>query len=180
MGSVFPPGVTGELISRPQVTQFQIGGTDSAPADTFTININSLSSVVSTSIAGGVLNTDAIGLKLATDFSSAASPNFSFSFDAGTDIMSVTGPSGHLSYYHYQKLQNSVIYFSSSCYNTGIYRISGTPSALTTQTTSFIYKLTTDGSSCNGASTVSGTITITPLVGGSQVKFRTKKSNYLW
>ena len=55
MGSVFPPGVTGELISRPQVTQFQIGGTDSAPADTFTINITS-SSVVSTSIAGGVLN----------------------------------------------------------------------------------------------------------------------------
>ena len=49
----------------------------------------------------------------------------------------------------------------------GIYRISGTPSAVTTQTTSFVYILTTDGSSCNGASTVSGTLTITPLVGGS-------------
>ena len=52
-GSVFPPGVEGQLISRPQVTQFQIGGADSAPTDTFTVNINALSSVVSTSIAGG-------------------------------------------------------------------------------------------------------------------------------
>ena len=168
VGSVFPPGVTGELISRPQVTQFQIGGTDSAPADTFTININSLSSVVSTSIAGGVLNTDAIGLKLATDFSSAASPNFSFSFDAGTDIMSVTGPSGTPFLLSLSETSGTVSFTSPVVATTpGIYRISGTPSALTTQTTSFIYKLTTDGSSCNGASTVSGTITITPLVGGS-------------
>ena len=105
--------------------------------------------------------------QLATDFSSAASPNFSFTYDAGTDIMSVSGPSG--TPFLLTLSDTSLVSFTAPVVTTtpGIYRISGTPSALTTQTTSFIYKLTTDGSSCNGASTVSGTITITPLVGGS-------------
>ena len=153
-GSEFPPGVTGQLISRPQVTQFQIGGTDSAPTDTFTININALSSVVSTSIAGGALNTDAIGAKLASDFSSAASPNFSFTYDAGTDIMSVSGPSGTPFLLTLSDTSATVSFTAPVVATTpGIYRISGTPSAVTTQTTSFVYILTTDGSSCNGAST---------------------------
>ena len=59
-----------------------------------------IGTVVSTSIAGGALNTDSIGAKLASYFSSAASPNFSFTYDAGTDIMSVSGPSGKQFLFH--------------------------------------------------------------------------------
>ena len=85
--------------------------------------------------------------------------------------MSVTGPSGTPFLLSLSETSGTVSFTSPVVATTpGIYRISGTPSALTTQTTSFIYKLTTDGSSCNGASTVSGTITITPLVGISQVQ----------
>ena len=89
--------------------------------------------------------------------------------------MSVTGPSGTplLSLSE----TSGTVSFICSCYNRNL-GISGTPSALTTQTTSFIYKLTTDGSSVmvlqllvdNNYNSVSWC---------SHKSSQTKKSNYL-
>ena len=166
--SVFPPGISGELVSRQQVSEFQIGGGVTGPADTFTVNIASSNPFSGTVTATNGIATDALGAELASGFSALASPTYLFEYTAATDKMKITGPTGSPFFTTLSDTSALATVTSVSVITTpGVYTISGTPSNATTQTTPYIYQLTTNGVECAGATTVSGTIIINPKVGGA-------------
>ena len=166
--SAFPPGITGDLVSRQHVSEFQFGGGVTGPADTFTVNIASSNPFSGTVTATNGIATDALGAELATGFTALASPTYLFEYTAATDKMKITGPTGSPFFTTLSDTSALATVTSVSVITTpGVYTISGTPSNATTVTTSYIYELTTNGVECAGATTVSGTITINPKVGGS-------------